>query len=166
MCLNEFARKPQMTTIMKLPEPGEPEVSFAALLQSAEHIPGGTSRDVYAIPDHPNLVLKVARANCETVNRDEVEVWEAATTEQRKCLATMHTWSANHTYVVMERLQPLTWGDARVERFNYGPVLSIITDFKPTNMGEATDGTIKMLDYALRKAPQEPSSFAGILDEE
>lgn len=150
---------------MQLPTPGDPEASFQTLLQSAQQVPGGTSRDVYTLPSHPDVVLKVARANCESENQKEVDVWSTANPSQRQALAAIHTWSANHVYVVMERLQPLTWGDPRAAQLNSGVLLSIITDFKPTNMGEAADGTIKMLDYAFRKT-SITSDFAGIMEEE
>lgn len=150
---------------MALPVPGDPESAFLPLV-SVLPIATSTSRSVYAVTGHPDVVLKVAHANCETVNQNEVEVWNSANPAQQKALAKIHTWSANYTYVVMERLIPLTWGDLRVDQLDRNSLLSIITDFKPTNMGEALDGTIKMLDYAFRKAPPEASSFGGILGEE
>lgn len=151
---------------MTLPALGAPDTVFDALMPTATQIGHGTSRDVYALPTDPSAALKVARPNCETVNQAEVEVWKLALPHQQAVLASIITWSAGYKYVVMERLTPLTHGDLRAAGLDITKIITLITDFKDTNMGIAADGTIKMLDYAYRKDPVDPTEgdFAGLME--
>lgn len=151
---------------MTLPAPGDPDAAFDALMPTATQIGQGTSRDVYALPTDSSVALKVARPNCETVNLAEVEVWNLARPDQRAVLASVITWSASYKYVVMERLTPLTNGDSRGAGLDITKIITLITDFKDTNKGIAADGTIKMLDFAFRKDPVDPTEgeFAGVME--
>lgn len=132
--------------VTSIPPSHSPDSVFEALLlQCSNRLGRGTTREVFEIPDHPDKVLKVMHVPGNYPNWAELVVYESAG-DHRRFFARVHSISWSGKFLVMERLEKVTWEEV-------SPVLPtfprIANDRKPSNFGKDLAGNIKMLDYAL-----------------
>lgn len=135
---------------IEIPKRGSTDSRFETLwLHCIERIARGSNRDVYAIPEHDEKILKVANRQVNFANWSEI-----ITHQHRKeagDLAEIFSWSWSGKFIVMERLSPLGPGDFE----QYSPP-EYLTDRKPENFGRDSGGRIKVLDYASLKSEGFP----------
>lgn len=102
----------------------------------------GSARRVYAVSGDDGWVVKEGRESPFSSNTVEWEVWsEIAGTSQAQVFAKCAAISEGGRYLVMERLDP----DVGTRPRPATP--SWLTDRKPSNLGVAADGSVKVLDY-------------------
>lgn len=133
---------------IEIPRSNSPDASFESLwLHCTERIGRGSNRDVYAIPDHGDKVLKVSNRQANFANWAEILIHHYQ--KDSGDLAEIFSWSWSGKFVVMERLAPLS----RDEMVGY-KYPEYLTDRKTENYGRDSSGRIKALDYASLKLDQ------------
>lgn len=136
----------------EVPAPNSPDSCFEQLwLTHAGLIGRGTTRNVYALRDLDDIVLKVSTTPSNFTNWAEIVAYHF--NQEGNELAKVTSWSWSGKFLVMERLAQLNVGDLSNYQFP-----SYITDRKLENFGRDKDGLIKALDYASLKFPQPSSS--------
>lgn len=136
------------------------EELWVSCASTGSRIGRGTTRDVYAIPDHPYKVLKVCTTPSNQTNWIEMVIYHAARANKR-FYAEVHSVSWSGKFLVMERLERVTAAELSAVRQSFPP---FVNDNKPENFGKDPQGNIKMLDYGmLELGPDEdappPSTF-------
>lgn len=139
---------------IEIPKQPSPDSCFECLwLNCTDRIGRGSGRDVYAIPEHDDKVLKVSNRQSNFSNWSEVVAYHHLKDSGE--LAEIFAWSWSGKFVVMERLAPLQSGDLDGYRFP-----RYLTDRKPENYGRDSSGKIKAFDYASLTLEHYSSAFA------
>jgi hypothetical protein len=130
---------------IEIPGNNSPDSCFESLwLHCLDRIGRGSNRDVYAIPEHGDKVLKVSNRQANFSNWAEVLIHHHK--KDYGDLAEIISWSWSGKFIVMERLNPLQPGELVGYTFP-----EYLTDRKPENYGRDSSGKIKALDYASLK---------------
>lgn len=121
----------------------------------------GTSRCVYSVHHHPFVIKRAKSESDVKFNQIEKDYFIDRVMDQPK-LARVVSWSRTGMFIVMERL------DMKIKPgsdFGY-PVW--VTDRKPSNIGQASDGSYKICDYASIKSPGDAykSPFGVLTDDD
>jgi len=118
-------------------------------LSCPNRITRGSNRDIYEIPGHKDKVLKVSNRQANLGNWSEIIVYTYS--DNKEYLANIFSWSRSGKFLIMERLQPVTFNELKGHNF---PVY--LNDKKPENYGRDNSGNIKVLDYGLLDFSQCP----------
>jgi hypothetical protein len=127
------------------------DVHFEDIWRSCASVVGsrigrGTTRDVYAIPDHPDKVLKVCVVPSNKTNWIESVIYSNAGRHQSS-FAAVYSISWSGKFLVMERMTvDVTAAELSAARSTF-PLF--VNDRKPENYGKDSNGRIKMLDYGM-----------------
>jgi hypothetical protein len=126
-----------------IPDSNAPDSHFEAFwTKCIQRIARGSNRDVYAIPEHDDKVLKVSNRQGNLPNWSEIALYQSAL--EKEYFAEIISWSWSGKFIVMERLTPISYNDLIGAQFP-----DFLSDRKSENFGRATSGNIKALDYAL-----------------
>jgi hypothetical protein len=119
------------------------DAQFAALIpEGTSPFPGGSTRTVYPIPGHQDLVLKVAKNGSNAANWVEAVIYWHLTDNSQ--FGEVVSISESGKYLVMERLDDLPADGAATQK-----IPTWWTDRKRENFGRSTStGAIKIRDYA------------------
>jgi hypothetical protein len=147
-----FLAAAQSRMAIEIPPPNAPDSFFEELWQQCAtvvRIARGSSRDVYAIPEHDDKVLKVMTLPSNAANWFEIVTYLAAVDKDH--FAQVHSWSRSGKFLVMERLQPVPLKGLSLHAFP-----AFLNDRKPENFGLSPSGRIKVLDYAMIDLSSDP----------
>lgn len=136
----------------------QPDTVLIGLIDRAQRLGRGTSRDVYAVVDNDDVVVKESTLAFHYSNFVEWTVWHAVVkagedimgnvpnSELKDLFAQCYAISESGRFLMMERLTGLTSED----RMPPGHVLpDWLNDKKPSAFGKARGGTVKIMDYGL-----------------
>lgn len=138
---------------VEIPSHNSPDAVFESLwLKCITLIARGTTRDVFAIPEHTDKVLKISNRQSNLSNWSEIILHNHK--KDSGDLAEIFSWSSSGKFIVMQKLSQVT--PEEMLGYSY-PIY--LTDRKPENYGKDASGKIKALDYATIVFPASTSSM-------